>query len=135
MSLFLFFHLLSIPPLSCFSPPVISTPLPFFSICYTLMDLVSAMDVIAPITFPLLLIFLLFSACLSVFVTAHCHSITRTPIIPPSLPSFRRNKTSFCPISSIPKCQQETPVLKRNRAPTHNIQSAVNINLQSRVSA
>lgn len=40
-----------------------------------------------------------FSARLSAFVTAHCHSITRTPIMPLSLPSFGWENTRFCPIS------------------------------------
>lgn len=48
--------------------------LPVFSVCYTLMDLVSTVDVIVPITFPLLLISLPFQ-----LVFLRSSQLTATP--------------------------------------------------------
>lgn len=64
---------------------------------------------------PPLLVFLLFSACLSVFVTARCHSITRTPIMPLFLcpcHHMGEKKASFTVYSSYPSPNLSEPEIK-----------------------
>ena len=85
-----------------------------FSICYTLVDLVSCCGCYRSYHVPPSTCLSPFSACLSVFVMAHCHSITRTPIIPLSLPSFGEKKTDIF-------------WNEHNSTQVHNLQQIVNI--------
>lgn len=116
------FYLLSVPSLSCFFCHF--HPTPFFSVV-TLLRILSLLWMLSQLSHSL------FFSSFSFFQLVFLCSSQLTASPSHALPSYIcpchhfGKKKRPCPNLSIPKCQQETSVLKRFHTLIHNIQSAV----------